>query len=166
LKTLFFFLQIILLAMAKVYLKQGDLTKSDATYLVHQCNCVTTRGMGLAYTMFKVFPQADVYSTRTKPSIPGNISVHGRVVNLYGQCLPGGPSSDETESMREEWFRQCLVELSYIVKPGDTIAMPEKIGCDLAKGNLNNYQLMIDNFASSLPSTCKVYLYRFDPKKG
>jgi len=43
---------------------EGDLFESPEKYIVHQCNCVTTRAAHLAYHMFKRFPYSDVYTPR------------------------------------------------------------------------------------------------------
>ena len=43
---------------------EGDLFESPERYIVHQCNCITTRAAHLAYHMFKRYPYSDVYTPR------------------------------------------------------------------------------------------------------
>lgn len=59
--------------------RDGDLLQSDTQYICHQCNCMTTRPKGLARSLFRAFPFADVYSKRLQTGqedSPGTISVH------------------------------------------------------------------------------------------
>ncbi|MCI0660303.1 MAG: hypothetical protein L0220_04445 [Acidobacteria bacterium] len=59
----------------------GNLLDSDCQYVAHQCNCYSRSGAGLASTIFKAFPWADVYSNRSEHrndvSLFGSITVHG-----------------------------------------------------------------------------------------
>jgi O-acetyl-ADP-ribose deacetylase (regulator of RNase III) len=69
--------------MEKSMLKivNGSLLDSDCHYIAHQCNCYSRRGAGLASAIFKAFPWADVYSSRSErgndASLFGWITIHG-----------------------------------------------------------------------------------------
>eukprot|EP00045_Choanoeca_perplexa_P016315 m.218825 g.218825 ORF g.218825 m.218825 type:complete len:192 (+) comp17225_c1_seq7:2293-2868(+) len=43
---------------------QGDLLASSEPFIVHQCNCRSTFGKGLAQVLFRKFPYSDVYKLR------------------------------------------------------------------------------------------------------
>jgi O-acetyl-ADP-ribose deacetylase (regulator of RNase III) len=77
----------------------GNLLDSDCQYIAHQCNCHSLRGAGLASSIFKAFPWADVYSNRSDRGddapLFGSITVHGDpkrnqryVINISGQLKP------------------------------------------------------------------------------
>jgi len=74
---------------------EGDLFESPEKYIVHQCNCVTTRAAHLAYHMFKRYPYSDVYTPRS-----------GFGDKLHADLLLGNideaPSPQTIEMMRQE----------------------------------------------------------------
>ena len=131
----------------------GDLLDSDAQYIAHQCNCVTTHGAGLSKVLFARFSWADVYSNRRAPSQPGTIEVFGNgreqrfVVNMYAQYQPSRPrSARDSAGQREQWFVQCLEQIAAI--PGvQSVAFPYGIGCGLAGGNWERYRTMLEEWA-------------------
>jgi len=144
----------------------GDLLSAQEELIVHQCNCVYSgAGQGVAEAVFKRFPSADVYRERAiegRPTdVPGTVSVHGRVVNLYGQLLPGRPvddappggwpdtrtclsidqASEDTRAARFKWFEDCLLALDRVL-PGSgprSLAFPARIGCGIAGGDWSRY---------------------------
>lgn len=133
--------------------RKGDLL-SYSGYIVHQCNCVTNRPLGLSAQIFRKFPEANIYSDGTQRK-PGQIIVRGRVVALLAQKTPGKPKATEP---REEWFLCCLNELKTFMEQNDIteIAFPYGIGCGLAGGNWDKYYQMIEEFAKDTT----VYLYQ------
>jgi O-acetyl-ADP-ribose deacetylase (regulator of RNase III) len=141
---------------------EDDLLNSDAQYIAHQCNCLTKKGAGLSYVMFKKFPHADIYSKRTSKDQPGTIVIRGSekeryVINMLAQVCPGKPRPNDTKQMRIKWFQQCLEKISEI-KDLDSIAFPHNIGCGLAGGDWKVYEKMLNEFASKTKSI--VYLYK------
>jgi len=74
---------------------EGDLFKSSEKYIVHQCNCITTRAAHLAYHMFKRFPYSDVYTPR-----------NGLGDKLHADLLMGNmdepPTPQTMEMIRQE----------------------------------------------------------------
>jgi len=139
----------------------GDLLESKATFLVHQTNCVTTRGRGLSAAMFRRFPQANVYRQRG-PRTPGTVKVIGRVVNLFGQHRPGKAPTPEIRHQRLRWFQQGLEALLPIVMaaPNASVAFPYRIGCGLAGGSWPAYQTVLNKFAADLGPDHPVYIVR------
>ena len=117
----------------------GDLLNCDAQYIAHQTNCVSNTGRGLALSLFKKYPYANVYRNRIKPDIPGTISLHGDptnryVINMYGQNYPGKSKKSDTPQLRIQWFQACLNQI-LLIPNLKTIAFPYLIGCDLAGGD-------------------------------
>lgn len=141
----------------------GDLLESTDKYIVHQTNCVTTSGAGLAHFIFKKYPYSDVYSTRSEKDCslyslrdnPGSITISGNgqderyIVNLMGQLYPGGSWDDmpeDNEEMRHKFFHKALGRLAKVPNL-DTVAFPYKIGCGIAGGNWEWYSNMIEKFS-------------------
>lgn len=146
---------------------EGDLLKSDAQFIVHQCNCVSHRAAHLAQAVFKRFPYADIYSPREAydnedlpltGEEPGRIVIKGNgtseryVINLLGQHFPGMKFPDSTKDghkAREGFFKQGLNRIAQI--PGlKSIAFPWCIGCGAAGGDWDKYLSMIMDFAADL----------------
>lgn len=142
----------------------GDLLEAKEKYIVHQTNCVTTQGGGLAKFLFKKFPYADIYTTRTKEDCdlatlrdkPGSITVSGNgqderfIIHLMGQLYPGGFWDDmpeDSEEMRHKFFHRGLNNIARIPNL-DSIAFPFKIGCGIAGGDWDWYLGELNNFAN------------------
>lgn len=131
---------------------QGDLLTIHTTYIVHQCNCLSTKPKGLAEKIFANFPWSDCYSNGQLKE-PGTILLGGNgitqryVVNFLSQYYAGKSRAKDTAAQREIWFSQCLNSLLAILKPGDSVAFPHNIGCNLAGGNWNNYSKLLEIFA-------------------
>ena len=156
---------------------RGDLLAHDADYIVHQCNCRTTRAWGLAYSLFGSFPHADTY---TVPSdlklapmppkrVPGTFTLHGGpgtglrgVINLYGQDAPGKASAAETKAQRLTWFQNALLQLADVPNL-KSVAFPHGIGCGLAGGTWAQYEAALVEFAVLVPET-EVYIVRMPAK--
>lgn len=168
---------------------EGDLFKSPEKYIVHQCNCVTTRAAHLAYHMFKQFPWSDVYSPRdgfgdkhhadslmkdiddVKPyhDIPGDILIRGNgkdqryVIAILGQYYPGFVRYTDSEKdgikARQKYFHQGLWKIAQIPSL-ESVAFPYGIGCGAAGGDWQTYHKIIQNFADYLDGTAEVYIYR------
>lgn len=156
----------------------GDLLTAPEQYIVHQTNCVTTKGGGLAHFLFAKFPYADVYASRTPEDCevatlrdkPGDIIVSGNgqdqryIINLMGQLYPGGFWDDmpeDNETMRHKFFYNGLLKIAKL-KDLKSIAFPWKIGCGLAGGHWDYYYGVLDNFNFYVRETygTKVVIYR------
>lgn len=156
----------------------GDLLTAPEQYIVHQTNCVTTKGGGLAHFLFTKFPYADVYATRTPEDCdvktlrdkPGDIIVSGDgqdqryIINLMGQLYPGGSWDDMPEdgaAVRHKFFYNGLLKIAKL-KDLKSIAFPWKIGCGLAGGDWEYYLGVLENFAKHVSETqgTRVVIYR------
>jgi O-acetyl-ADP-ribose deacetylase (regulator of RNase III) len=159
--------------------REGDLLEADQQYIVHQTNCISRAPKGLAASMFRRFPHADVYGSvvrsrrkRIAGDTPGTIAVMGEgaegpergVINLFGQDSPGRPRGrHETAAVRLEWFKQGLAEIAEL--PGlRSLAFPALIGCGLGAGNPTQYREALESFAAQVAEQgVVVVLYRERP---
>jgi O-acetyl-ADP-ribose deacetylase (regulator of RNase III) len=147
----------------------GDLLESDAKYICHQCNCITTHSAGIAFYIFDKFPYANIYKNRKEWDVPGTIEICGDgkdqryIINMLAQVYPGKPGYPDSLKdgyiAREKYFQQCLDKIAEIEEL-DSLAFPYKIGCNLAKGNWDNYYQMICDFADRVEA--KVYIYKLN----
>jgi O-acetyl-ADP-ribose deacetylase (regulator of RNase III) len=138
-----------------VFLRTDDLLTCGADVIVHQCNCVTRRALGLAASVFAAYPAADTYGA---PRVPGTMVVVGvtsdkpdcprYVCNLYAQRMPGR-AAFETRAMRLAWFRSALDALLAWTREHavEVVAFPRGIGCGLAGGSWDAYEAEIACFA-------------------
>jgi len=129
----------------------GDLLDCDAPIICHQCNCVTNRASGLALSLFRRYPWANVYHNRYSPSEQGTIDVREHqgktVVNMFAQYYGGPPTVQDCSVTRERSFLECLRQLYiYTRTMNTTIAFPYLIGCGVAKGKWDNYRRMLTIF--------------------
>jgi len=137
---------------ARITEHNEDVLHVRCDYVVHQCNCLTTYASGLAHQIFEMYPDADTYRPGARRT-PGTISVHGRIVNLYGQRYPGRPSRLETPEIRLGWFRSGLDALAaHIGGERDAVcAFPHGIGCGLAGGDWGAYKSVLCAWAEANP---------------
>ena len=162
---------------------QKSITEVDAKYIAHQCNCLTTKAAGVAAVIFNAFPYADVYRTRNNYDVrvsleqpssknkrdqPGTIEICGNgkdqrfVINMFAQVYPGSPKYTESNldgyDARKKYFAKCL-DLIVEIKDLESIAFPYKIGCNLAGGDWENYQKMLEEFSDKINAKiliCKI----------
>ena len=154
---------------------EGDLLEAKEKYIVHQTNCRSSTGRGLAKAMFTKFPFANCYANRPKTwkkrhAQPGTIDIRRGskkiIVNLFGQDVPGKLewkpyvygklTRDETQKIRGKWFLEGLRALTDIVKES-SVAFPHQIGCGLAGGNWKHYRKHIENFAKQTGVDVTIY---------
>lgn len=152
----------------------GSLLESECQYIAHQCNCYSTRSVGLAAAVFNAFPWADVYSDRhqrgSDAAFFGSITIHGNpqlnqrpVINIYGQLYPGKslPGRDSVTA-RLAAFREALARIARIPELS-SIGFPYGIGCGLAGGDWNEYQKLLEGFAEQVSvNGVSVILYRLN----
>jgi O-acetyl-ADP-ribose deacetylase (regulator of RNase III) len=150
----------------------GNLLDSECQYVAHQCNCYSRSGAGLAKAIFNAFPWADVYSNRSErrndASLFGSITVHGDpkhnqryVINIYGQLKPGKPSpGGDSAASRLEAFSKALDQIAELPEL-KSIGFPYGIGCGLARGDWNEYEKLLEDFAERVGERgISVILYR------
>ena len=156
-------------------LVEGDLFESEAKYIAHQTNCLTTVGSNLAKAMFEKFPHADIYAPRANfpqellplpDEQPGNIVVKGNgkderfVINMLAQYFPGNvkypDSIKDGYVARQRYFKDCLLKIMKIENL-ESIAFPYRIGCGVAQGDWEIYSKLIDIFSGKVKADVFVY---------
>ncbi len=170
--------------MAQILYESGNLLEFIEGLIVHQCNCLTVHAHGLAQTIARRFPMADLYAARepigkrnlaieAHRGTPGTFLAVGRVVCFMAQWRPGKinspyfgkyPESDppETADQREKWFAECLAQLASTYKDPLEVAFPDHIGCGMAGGNWVQYERMIKEFAERLPLGSRVHIIKLE----
>ena len=148
----------------------GDLIYCDATYIVHQCNCVSKKAAHLALTVFTHFSYSDVYSKREEKSRMGSIEVRGDgekqrfVIAMFAQRYPGSSKyQNDTPEIREKAFAECLRGIEGIAGV-HSIAFPWCIGCGAAGGDWMVYKEMIDSFADRVYPFVEVKIIKLGEK--
>ena len=157
---------------------EGNILNTGATYIAHQCNCVTTYARGIADVIFKQYTYADSYSKRginlegrVEPeSIPGTIEICGDgivqrgIINMYAQYHPGKPRDDiDSVKDRRKWFHECLMHVAALDRL-PSIAFPNRIGCNLGGGDWNWYfskLVKFSDYAEKRHGT-KVLIYKYE----
>ena len=147
-----------------------DLSVKDAQVIAQQCNCISKNVKGLSYDIAKRFPYADFYSTRSGHSKTGTIALAGKkkerkVLAMFAQFKPGGPSKGDTEIKRIWWFTQCLERIGRI-KNLRSVAFPSNIGCGLAGGDWEQYEEVIEAFAKENSSIKVILCSLSDPPES
>ena len=151
----------------------GDLLESKCTIIAHQCNCKTQSAAGLSATIFAKFPYADVYSSRTTPSIPGTVEICGNgreeryVANMFAQRYPSVSKwKNDTSEMRQQWFRSCLDLIAdFVMNSGlknVSVGFPYLIGCGLAGGKWDEYEGMLREWSKTAPCDVMIFKRHFD----
>lgn len=152
-----------------IFKRMGDVLDAQETYIAHQCNCVSRSSAGLAKSLFAKFPYAECYTSRKKASIPGTIIITKNIINMFAQYYPGKAviTKKDSSENRLMWFRMCLKAIEKTLGDDDkqqqqhiTIAIPERIGCGLAGGDVNDYHEALGEFARDNYPIIRVILYK------
>jgi len=123
-----------------IYYKDGDLLKSDCTVIMHQANCFSTMGAGIARQIAFLYPGAE-RADREHPCSPkgrlGSFSYSEEkdftVVNLYGQFSFGPGRQTDYRALQnaiDKFFthaKESNIDLS-------KVGVPFNLGSGLAGG--------------------------------
>lgn len=130
-----------------LYYENGDLLKSDCTTILHQANCFSTMGAGIAKNIAEIYPEAaavDRYSDYSPEYKFGKftyaVTESGiTIVNLYGQYKFGKGLQTNYEKLNS-----ALNFFLFTAKSGygnnvnlSKIGVPYGMGCGLAGGDWN-----------------------------
>ena len=154
---------------------EGDIFETQAKYLAHQCNAITTKAAHLSASVFARYPWADIYSPRAGVDFdklplegekPGDIVIKGNgqdqryVINMIGQLYPGKPKFPESEKdgyvARQFYFRNALLKIIKIPNL-ESVAFPYKVGCGAAGGEWDVYDGFLKIIANKIEADVFVY---------
>lgn len=151
-----------------IYIKKGDLLESDCNVIIHQANCFTTMGSGIAKQIKAKYPEA--YQADLNYHIPsgdmrrlGGFSVvktiDGKfVVNMYSQFRYGKGKLHTDYSAFQKALKIIMMSVLHSGIRPMKIGMPYNIGCGLAGGDWNRVLEIIDQVAEE--KNMDIYLYK------
>lgn len=158
--------------MTNILIQEGNLLDSNAKYIAHQTNCVSTGSAHLAAALFAKYPYANVYRPRlngAQPSEPGTIVIAGDgtenrfVIAMMAQYYPGKSKFPESNLdgvlARKKHFFQCLKHIALIPEL-NSIAFPYGIGCGAAGGTWQDYLALLEKFAKHVADKATVSLVK------
>lgn len=164
-----------------IIFKKGDLLKSDCDIILHQANCQTNMGAGIAKQIKNTFPEAFLadknFPLKQKERFgkfsfawSKNEKIKGKklIVNLYGQIYPGKSYNEKEQQERYNALKNSLNSLFFFVKKeneksGKTlkIGLPYLMGCDLAGGDWK----IVEKILKELSEQHKLDLYIYQLEK-
>lgn len=154
------------------YIK-GDLLKSDCTVIMHQANCFSTMGAGVALAIANKYPGAlevdknSPYSPEYKyGKFTYSVEDDGvTVANLYGQYRLGKFQNEEEKLEREKMLRMAINLFLYSVRSNNSnsvnlkkIGVPYKIGCGISGGDWKVVEKILDE--ASKNHDVDIYIYK------
>lgn len=151
-----------------LHYKNGDLLKSDCTVVMHQANCRSTMGSGIAASIAKKYPGAkivDENSLYDPDEKFGSYTAYKddngvTIVNLYGQYNFGREvlqtNYDKLESAIDMFFH--AVNSGIYNKSSLKIGVPYKMGCDRAGGDWSVVSDILDR--QSKKHQLDIYIYK------
>ena len=122
----------------------GNLLDSSAKYICHQVNCKGVMGSGVAKQIKEKWPsvfrrykeKCDMHGGNVDELLgtAQGVRVDGYtvVVNIFGQVVDGRSGGPYTDMGA---LKSAFTAIASHSAPGDTIAMPYRIGCGLGGGD-------------------------------
>lgn len=144
--------------------EKGDLLKSDCTIIMHQANCFSTMGAGIAKLIAELYPEAEIadreYIGKPEDKL-GKFSFatvkNITIVNLYGQFHYG--RGKQTNYKMLEKAINDFIEFAKENKINmDKIGVPYKMGCGLAGGDWAIVEKIL--FEQSEKHNLNIYIYQ------
>ena len=148
-----------------IYEVKGNLLASSCDYICHQVNCQGVMGAGVAkqikdlwpraYEEYKKFCETMIWNKQVplgQALISETPDTAIKIAHLFAQEHYGRGGRYTSYDA----FWQCLHQLRLILKPGETVAMPKRIGCGLGGANWQVIRTMIEEV---LGDEFDVYIY-------
>jgi len=128
-------------------------------------NCVSHRAKGLAFDLFRKYPESDIYMSRTSREIPGTITITGKIIHLRGQFYAGHPwPGKDSQENRVRFFQSGLNAIAQQIRSDGngkvSIAFPFNIGCGLGGGKWRVYEEALKKFARVNSDILRLVVYR------
>lgn len=148
--------------------KKGNLLTSDCKVIMHQANCFSIMGAGIAKTIADIYPaakKADVKFPHPPEERLGKYSLantkNKTIVNLYGQYKIGKGLQTDYVALEESinsFLTQAKKDNSEIGKVG----VPYLMGCGLAGGD---WEVVLEILRKqSEKHGVDIYTYEYNPK--
>ena len=149
-----------------VHYVKGNLLNSDCHFICHQVNCQGKMNSGIAKSIREKYPKAYIdymlwyqkeHSYRmfnhicVAPAVDKTTIIHMASQYDYGY--------DGKRYTSYDAFWLCLGEIRQMVRKGDTIAFPHKIGCCRGGANWEVIRTMIKE---ALGYDYEVYIYEYE----
>ena len=138
----------------------GDLLKSDCNVILHQANCQSTMGSGIAKTIRETYPDAYI-ADKNDPRRPlerlggySCVTVDGiTIFNLYGQLNYGVDKPYTDYDALEKALRACLANITDNAK----IGLPYNMGCGKGGGDWKVVEAILRKVAKEMGQILYVY---------
>lgn len=148
--------------------KKGDLLKSDCTVIMHQANCFSTMGAGIAKSIAKLYPEAAIADKGYLGDPEEKLGKYSlaiiddvTVVNLYGQFHYSAKTKQTNYGMLEKAIDSFLKFAETYPNKAINLAkvgVPHKIGCGLAGGDWNIVEQILER--QSEKHGIDIYIYQ------
>ena len=142
---------------------EGSIFDTDCDIIIHQVNCKSRMGSGIAYEIRKRYPKAYTsykkYCDRLGNKLLGKIQPVDCgdiiIINMFGQDNYGRDKALYTDY---DAFEECMKKTLIYCEVGNySIAIPYRIGCRLAGGDWNIVKKIIENKFKKSDVICKIY---------
>lgn len=154
-----------------LHYKNGDLLESDCTVVLHQANCFSIMGGGIALAIANKYPEAKEVDKKSSLSPKEKFGKFTYVTsdgvtigNLYGQYELGKVNLVKM-NMRMKMLNKSLNEFLTSAKSGlienvnlEKVGVPYKIGCGLAGGDWDIVKLILER--ASEEHGIDIYVYK------
>lgn len=156
-----------------LHYKNGDLLKSDCTTILHQANCFSIMGAGIAKAIADKYPEAKEVDKNSEYSPDYKFGKYTyavtesgiTIVNLYGQYDLGPFESKYKTEDRIKMLNSALNYFLFSAKSGlgtninlQKVGVPYGLGCGLAGGDWNEVRKVLEN--ASLNHKVDIYVYK------
>lgn len=148
-----------------LYHINGNLLESDCTVIMHQANCFSTMGAGIAKQIAKKYPDAEksdkMFNLPPKERL-GNFSASTTkgvtVINLYGQYHYGRGKQTNYTAL------EMAINIFFTIAPAEEsidltkVGVPFNMGCGLAGGDWNKALEILER--QSIFHNINIYIYK------
>jgi O-acetyl-ADP-ribose deacetylase (regulator of RNase III) len=134
-----------------IHIQRGDLFKADVNFILHQANCESLMGKGIAKTIAHLYPLAEKVDKQfpyTPQERLGKYSIATiqknklYIVNLYGQLFRGKANSAKEQNERYAFLKESLTSFLADLnrkqkkeKRTYKVGLPYKVASDMAGGS-------------------------------
>lgn len=132
---------------------QGDLLQTNAPLILHQVNLQGVMGGGLAYAIAQKYPSVE-RTYRIHKGFLGDVLYCRTKDFIIGNCY----SQNDDYTTNYDMLTKCLINVrNYMIQQNiNTVAIPYKYGCGIAKGDW----VMVELIFKAVLGDFNVLIYR------